>query len=1128
MMLKKYIFTLSLLFILCCGIIKPAAAISFADFAYQKAAQNKTEEIRPYLRKGYRIDTPDTKGNTALCRSVQKENYNAYQKLRRLGANPGHFCMRNVNQQTATDFANRYQPKNFAPIAEESQTNSNLKYAGAGVLAVGAAAGAVALLDNGGGSKHSYSHAIPSCPSGYIMVNGKCELISCEAGTHWVNGKCEPLNCPEGTIVYGNTCIEETKCPIGESWNGEECVAIVCPDNTHLVGNACVADQINIDNKNDNDIIAINSDLDKVYNLRSTPDHPDNESVIKINNKGNGNVTGINGRSDIFNAVVVKERNGYSNPLYNGTGIINITNHGSGDVRGIHAQIKDITQYKQAMNAAAEHNGIANGYININHTGGGNTYGIQGDVRAYNAYAIYGGTSNGNITIHGDGNIYGIYGYVAATNAVSPFYGHKVTGNINLYGNSKGSGDIYGMMISKDDVPGAGAGDGNINSWFAFNAYTSGGDEVEGNINIRQYGNGNVYGLYGGQQLYNASPFAPESSIARGNINILNAGNGDAFGMYIPDQDSDAVIFNADTENAKSVINIVNAGSGTAYGLRGGKENTITNSGTININNIGKGTAIGIYGEENSRINNSGTINIIRQTYKDPETGAIYRPQSAYGGTAYGIYAKSGASVINSGNITVTGAAKGLGIYLEDGATLVNNGKVTFNGALQNTEDSASTSVAKAVNLDDMGGEIILDKNGSFFADKLAGNLSISKNTVLNSFEDEYVLQNSLQAKDIDNLKLNSKSAMFKTETAANDTNGYDVVLKRQSFNSLLDDKNIAAFLENNYKDKNGSEIYNSLKQSETDKELRKSAANLHGTDVLPSFRRENALVYRHLNRQFNDNLFNRPDEHYIGGYKYMDISMDADGTLSDSDGTANAAYGMLTGKTESGLIYGLGATAANLKSDYDNGADRKSNVFGLWAPVGYDFKNGAKWISKAYLGYADGSYDRKTSLGKYSADTKEYQYGLSNEMRYKMNLGNGFSFEPAAELNFLGIYQDAVSEGSSLGALHIDSNNSLSLEGALGAYLGKDFQVSENGKLGIQIGGVYYVEFLDPDDGMDASMSGMNGKFRLKNKAQSDRALLSLRMNYNYKDLTLYGMIEKETGGSKAFTVDAGLQYKF
>ncbi len=55
-----------------------------------------------------------------------------------------------------------------------------------------------------------------------------------------------------------------------------------------------------------------------------------------------------------------------------------------------------------------------------------------------------------------------------------------------------------------------------------------------------------------------------------------------------------------------------------------------------------------------------------------------------------------------------------------------------------------------------------------------------------------------------------------------------------------------------------------------------------------------------------------------------------------------------------------------------------------------------------------------------------------------------------------------------------------------------------------------------------------MNGKFRLKNKAQDDRAVFSLRADYTYKDLMLYAVIEQETGGNKAFSVDTGVQYKF
>ena len=223
-----------------------------------------------------------------------------------------------------------------------------------------------------------------------------------------------------------------------------------------------------------------------------------------------------------------------------------------------------------------------------------------------------------------------------------------------------------------------------------------------------------------------------------------------------------------------------------------------------------------------------------------------------------------------------------------------------------------------------------------------------------------------------------------------------------------------------------------------------------------------------------------------------------------------------------------MGASIANLKSDYDNGSSRKSNIFGLWMPLGYDFGNGTRWYSKLYAGYADGSYDRLTALGKFSSDFTEYQYGLSNEVRHSMNLGYGFTFEPLAELNFLGIYQDGYDEGNAEGALHSDSGNALSLEGGLGAYLTKEIKFSEDSRLGIQIGGVYYVEFMDPDDGTDISLNGLNGKYKLRNVSDDNRTVFSARVNYNYKDIMLYGNIEQEAGGCDALLIDAGMQYKF
>ena len=1112
------------------GMPQNANAMSFAEYVYQSAQRGDMSDVRHYMQRGYNIDATNSDGYTALCYAVENGNYQAYQQIRMLGADVKHRCMEVVNADKAKMFEQRYAGKTATETFAAEKEDSVWQYAAVGGIVAGGAA-AVALWANDDDDDDKGT-------------------LTCPIGEELVDGKCVPIECPEGTHLVGNVCVEDPECPTGQRLENGVCVPIVCPDGTHLVGDVCVGDDIYIENTNDNDVWGINSPDEDVYNLYSTPLYPDDEGAIVLKNKGDGDVTGVYGLGNVYNSLVSgKNDYGMVNPYESGTGSIVIENEGSGNVYGLFSRIEDVSHLKEAYNAYAVNEGVSYGKIDITNTGGGSTFGVFGDVRAYNARGEYGGKAYGDITIHGDGNIYGLSGYAATTNAVSPFFASEVIGNINIY--SEGNGDIYGMMVSKDDIDGVGQPDTGqrLASWFAFNAYASGGDYVEGNINIHNTGDGDVYGMYGGEQLFNAMSYGGvdeegnPNGIAKGTINIVNLGDGDVYGMYSPEgydgaeDEQQPIISNTSSDGSESIINLVNTGDGVTTGLRGGYGSYIENSGEININNLGNGTAIGIYAGVNSNVLNSGSINIYREEFTDSD-GVVYSPDGSTGGTAYGIYAESGATITNSGTIEITGAEKGTGIYLEKGATLENTGDIIFNGSSDNTivQDGeaidiygdGNTSDRASVNLDDLGGEVILGEGGRFFADTLSGNMSVSEKSVMGSFKDEYVLTGALQAENTDELDLHSKSAMFEASSEINENGGYDVVMTRKNFNDIINDGDISDFLEKNYQEENGSAIYDNLKSASSESELYQKAANTLGTDVLPNFYREDALVYRNLSRQFNENLFNRPDENYFGGYKYMDISTGSDGILTGSDGQVHAAYGMVKNKTANGLVYGAGISAARLDSDYDNGSSRKSNIFGLWLPLGYDFNNGLRWYSKLYAGYADGSYDRLTDLAKYSSDYTQYQYGISNEVRYSVHLGNGFMFEPVAELNMLGIYQDGFDEGNDEGALKTDSENSMSAEGGLGAYLSKNFEFSENSRLGLQIGGVYYVEFLDNDDKADATLAGFNDTFTIRNRTTGSRAALSARIRYDYRDLSLYGNIEKETGGNDALLIDAGVQYKF
>lgn len=1077
-------------------------------------------------------------------------------------------------------------------VSSKTSDSSHLgAYVALGTLAAG---GVAALaLSGGGGSSHHSSGPEKKCPTGQHLVDGECVPIECPEGTvligddcvlpyqcldgeywngsecvrpecpagthregeecvpndtcpsgqHMVDGVCEDIVCGEGYELVGESCMPIGDCPIGQYKVGEVCVDIICPENTHLVGNVCVADDIDIEQDSDNDLVGIGSNAQNVFNLFSEPAFPNSMSTITLENNGNGNVYGMYGYDgQVFNSYVIGRDGSVVNKKPVGIGTIKIKDNGSGTVYGMYSHITDITKYKQAINTVAEDNGTAYGNIEIEHTGGGTTYGILGDVRAYNAYASVGGNAYGDMTIHGDGDIYGIFGYVAATNGVSFWFGNRVEANINLVG--EGNGDIYGMAISKDDIPGAGGGGKDLASWFAFNAYADNGG-VDAKIDIyKKSGTGNVYGMYGGQQLYNAMSYGgiqggKPTARARGVISIMNAGeNNQAYGMYLPDEDKDGILYNVDSNNSESIIDIVNYSDGVATGMRGGKKVSIINSGTININNMKDGTAVGIYGESGSNIENKGLIKIYRKDYSYTGDGekVDYVADGTSGGRAYGIYAESGAYVNNSGFIVVSGADSGAGIYLEKGATLENTGTVQFNGeygsVVYNGDPvdiygQGGSGNLSSVQLSSLGeGEVVLGKGGKFFADSLDGDMKVSEKSVLGSFEDKYVISQALQVADTSGLNTISKSAMFEAGKKENASGGYDVVMQRKNFDTLIDDKSVAEFLEYNYVNGNNLELYDKLKTASTPASLTSLSNSLTGRDVLPGFRRESALVFNHLSRQFNDSLFNKPDEHYLGGYKYIDISRDKDSVLGGNDGTAHSAYGMVKGKADNGITYGLGATITQLDSDYDNHSSRKSNTFGLWVPAGYDFNSNTKWFSKLYAGYEDGSYDRYSEFGKFSSDMKSYQYGLTNEIRHDIDLGYGINLTPAAELNLLGIYQKGFDEGSKINAIHTDDENSLSLESGIGAYLSKELLFDDKNSLSVQIGGIYYVEFLDPDDDVDAKIQGMDKKYKLSHKANDDRAVFSARVGYNYKNMTVYGQIEQETGSAKALTIDAGLQY--
>jgi len=164
-----------------------------------------------------------------------------------------------------------------------------------------------------------------------------------------------------------------------------------------------------------------------------------------------------------------------------------------------------------------------------------------------------------------------------------------------------------------------------------------------------------------------------------------------------------------------------------------------------------------------------------------------------------------------------------------------------------------------------------------------------------------------------------------------------------------------------------------------------------------------------------------------------------------------------------------------------------------------------------------------------YEADTKSISYGLLNELRYTLNIG-GVKLTPFVGLNAIGWYQDRINESGDDLALSLASSHVFSLESALGLYLDKEIEFGSDSKLTATLGLGYYHEFANPHDGLKSRFKGDIGHYRMKNSIldSKDRGAISAKINYDYKDFSIYGELMQYLEDEYPLNVDLGLQYKF
>ncbi len=938
--------------------------------------------------------------------------------------------------------------------------------------------------ENQAGSTGVQNDNTCECKQGY-----RGELCdTCDSGyDYYGTTECHAtLECVHGT-QQGNECICEglwtgklcTLCSGSPSEDGGCYETLECGDHGYQQGNTCICESGYGRDGNGqcvlkgSDVVAEGNDISSNYvDVSVSKANYEYANFIGKQYENDGNPLGsIKGNQEDLYLTYWENKDG--NVLDMNQNVkLSLYNYSDGDVIGLKS---DST------------NNIFMSFLSLDYIVS------QGGQQNSELYIQNGGSidNTDGLVTGGNGDVYGIKGgtntnlYSLAQDFADGIEGQNIERNSNIIIESIGSGDVYGMYGI----------DGSVNnSLFDVETFTSdktytGEHRITDNskISVSSTGSGNVYSMFSHAGDIN-------------NYGIINAASegGDVYGAYTT---------SGNVVNAHMIIST--SSNGNAYGIYSNTGN-ISNQETGLISAVSiNGNAYGIYLQGSGQINNEGMIMVYSEN-----------------GNAYGIYATGGATVINSGIISVNdvtcetncdgSSTNGNFIVLDQTSTYVNRGL---------------TKVASALDFSNTKGTVALGKGGKFEANSIKGLMAIDTSVVTDGFEDIYVEKEAIKSDTLD-VDVVSKSAMFNASLKKDEgKDSYSIVMKRKSFAELSPSSSIAEFLEQNYKQHNNSLLFEELKKTDM-KSYSKTQAEHLGYSLLPNFAYENMNVFKNLNTILNDELFTSTGiERKMIGYDYLYQSRDTEGVLTGYENYANTMYFMYDIEGDDLIRRGLGMSITQFRSDYDDDSNRKEVMIQGIMPVSYINDHGINFATIARLGYSDGEYERHTSNAKFESDLTSWIYGLSNAARYRLDLGN-IILEPSAEFNILGYYQNKIREDKGkTGAIKTDAENNLSVELGIGLNLRKDIIINQNNNLKFNASAMYYHEFAHPYHSLTASMHEMDSTYRItdyENIYDRDRALLSIGMDYSYKQLTLYGKFKAFIEDENPFEVNAGVKYNF
>lgn len=710
--------------------------------------------------------------------------------------------------------------------------------------------------------------------------------------------------------------------------------------------------------------------------------------------------------------------------------------------------------------------------------------------------------------VGGTVNVYkgfGLYGQGDASNAVTLANGNKSTESIiNVYGTGTGmilenngtatNSSVINLASSDDDISESdGIASGPIG--ISVSGSLAQGINDTGSINVSTDNAAAMKASNGATIINKANSFI---------TNADNATVDSIVGMYVDG-----------TGSAENLGTIKLTGS-SVYGMYVNGAGTATNKGTITITETSAdASSYGMYAENGGQLVNEGSIEVAAASGVDNSelygmyaTGAGSKITNAAGATIK----VNGESM--DGSSCVDGEGCGNFIRVENGATFENNGTVTSAVALNYDEMTDGQS------------SVLAGRASSFIGPEHSGTILASASIVEEGNQKVYKNEDTFVGED-KGIEVDSNSYMFNASKEKNEKGNVDIVMTMKSFNETVKNNEIADFFTQNYDEGNNLDLFSSLKTAATKAAFDKAVAEELGLSMVPSFAKQNLDIIKGLDRHLNSTILGNTDTKEIRAmfnYVYDYRKQDGKDMLSGYEDEAQSAYAIVDRKLNNNFRYGLGISLTKYESDYDNGSSRDEVIAQILAPLVYE-EEGLKVLSMPRFGMGWGEYKRRTAGAEYKADTKNYYYGISNEVRKDIDLGI-VTLEPTAEFNVLGLYQDSTKEKN---GLTVNSSNNLSVEGGIGLYVKKSFSLTDENDLKLRLGGTYYHEFNNPYQAAKARIDGMAGSYHMDSyETQRDRGVITFRMDYKHEEFDFFVEANKFLEEDDGYSMNAGIGYRF